>query len=242
LKSVQVISMFAARSLIVFGIILITCLGPGARFSGAQQQVTIESVFPAQMPRGQSTVLHVAFPGAALVVQAAEISPSSGVTVAGIKRALDSQNVAWWEVTVDVAKDAAPGNRSLVLVMPMGRTLPATVTVPTHVPSIADLRIVSAQSNRPTIELQFAAIDESADLGDSPYVWFTIGCGESVVGVVKGKVTARDTRNLVVHSTVPNPRAQAGTGAAVKCDLRVRVTDSNGIESNTLNTTVDFKN
>ena len=227
--------------MIVFGITLVACLGPGARFSGAQQPVTIESVFPAQLPRGQSTVLNVAFPGRDLVVQAAEISPSAGVTVSGIKRAADSQGIAWWEVTVDVAKDAALGNRSLVLVMPMRRTLPAQITIPNHVPSISDLRILSAQSNQPTVELQFAAADESADLGNSPYVWFTIGCGESVVGVVKGKVTARDTRTGVVHTTVPNPHSHGGTPAG-KCDLKVRATDSSGIESNTLNTTVDFKN
>jgi hypothetical protein len=234
--------MFAARSSIVFGITLVTCLGPGARFSGAQQPVAIESVFPAQVPRGQSTVLNVAIPGAALIVQSAEISPAAGVTVSGIKRATDSQNIAWWEVTVDVAKDAALGNRTLVLVMPMGRTLPATIMIPSHVPRISDLKIASAQSNQPTVELQFAAADESADLGDSPYTWFTIECGAPVVGVVKGKATARDTRNVVVHATVPNPRTVAGTPAAGKCDLRVRVTDSNGIESNTLNRPVDFKN
>ena len=228
--------------MIVFGITLGTCLGPGAHSSEAQQ-VTIETIFPAQLPRGQVTVLNVAFPGRDLVVQAAEISPSAGVTVSGIKRAAESQGIAWWEVTVDVAKDAALGNRSLVLVMPMGRrTLPAQITIPTHVPSISDLRILSAQSNQPAVELQFAAADESADLGDSPYVWFTIGCGESVVGVVKGKVTARDTRSGVVHATVPNPRTHGGTPATGKCDLKVRATDSNGIESNTLNTTVDFKN
>ena len=218
--------MFAARSMIVFGITLVACLGPGARSSGAQQPVTIESVFPAQLPRGQSTVLNVAFPGRDLVVQAAEISPSAGITVSGIKRAADSQGIAWWEVTVDVAKDAALGDRSLVLVMPMRRTLPALITIPNHVPRISDLRILSAQSNQPTVELQFAAADESADLGNSPYVWFTIDCGESVVGVVKGKVTARDTRNGVVHATVPNPRTAAGAPATSKCDLRVRVTDS----------------
>ena len=235
--------MFAARSSIVFGITLVTCLGPGARFSGAQQPVTIESVFPAQVPRGQSTVLNVAVPGAALMVQSAEISPAAGVTVSGIKRAADSQNIAWWEVTVDVAGDAALGNRTLILVMPMGRrTLPATITIPSHIPRISDLKIASAQSNQPTVELQFAAVDESADLGDSPYTWFTIDCGAPVVGVVNGKTTARDTRNVVVHATVPNPRTAAGTPAAGKCDLRVRVTDSNGIESNTLNTTVDAKN
>jgi hypothetical protein len=184
----------------------------------------------------------VAFPGRDLVVQAAEISPSAGVTVSGIKRAADSQGIAWWEVTVDVAKDAALGDRSLVLVMPMRRTLPARITIPNHVPHISDLRILSAQSNQSNVELQFAAADESADLGESPYVWFTIGCGESVVGAVKGTVTARDTRTGVVHAAVPNPHMHGGTPATGKCDLKVRATDSSGIESNTLNTTVDVKN
>ena len=110
-----------ARSWLVLGFTVLAGLGPGARSGGAQQPVMIESVFPAQAPRGQSTVLHVAFPGRDLIVQAAEIAPSSGVTVSGVKRAVDSQGIAWWEVTVDVARDAAPGPRSLVLVMPAGR-------------------------------------------------------------------------------------------------------------------------
>ncbi len=234
--------MFAGRWLMVAGFTCLVCLGPGAHVSEAQQPVAIETVFPAQLPRGQSTVLNVAFPGRDLIVQAAEISPSAGVTVSGVKRAVDSQNVAWWEVTVDVAKDAALGNRSLVLVMPMGRTRPARITIPSHVPSISDLRILSAQSNQPTIELQFAAADESGDLGDLPYVWFTIGCGESVEGVVKGKVTARDARTGVVHASVPNKRTPGSAPATGKCDLRLRATDAGGIESNTLKTTVEFRN
>ena len=230
------------RSPIVIGCTFVACLGPGAPFSAAQQQqVRIETVFPAQVARGQSTVLNVAFPGRDLIVQTAEISPSSGVTVSGIKRAADSQGIAWWELTVDVARDAAPGNRSLVLVMPLGRTSPITVAIPSHVPSISDLRIVSAQANQPTLELQFAVADASGDLGDSPYVWFTTGCGgaaEPLVGAVSGKVSAG-----IVRAAVPNPRAPGGgTSATARCDIKVRATDSGGIESNTLKTTVDFKN
>ena len=232
----------------VFGFTFLTCLGPLAQFSAAQQpqvrqppQIRIEAVFPAQVPRGQSTVVNVAFPGRDLVVQAAEISPSTGVTVSSLKPAAESQGISWWELTVDVASDAPPGNRSLVLVMPMGRTAPFTVTIPSHAPSISDLRIVSAQPNQPTLELQFAAADASADLGNLPYVWFTTGCGglaEPLVGAVTGRVSAG-----IVRATVPNPRNRAGVAPANgKCDLHVRVTDSSGIESNTLKTTVEFKN
>jgi hypothetical protein len=179
-------------------------------------------------------------------IQAAEISPSPGVKVSGIKLGQNIQGaLRWSELTIDVAKDAAPGNRALVLQMPMGRTAPVTIMIPSHVPSISELRILSAQSNQPTLELQFAAVDRSADLGDSPYVWFMIGCdGEPLVGVVNGKVNARDTGNGVVHAIVPNPRPPTGRGtpATGKCDLQVRVSDSGGIDSNTLKTTVDFKN
>ena len=107
--------MFAARSMIVFGITLVACLGPGARFSGAQQPVRIETVYPRHVARGQTTVINVAIVSAD-VVQAAEISPSTGVTVSGIKGSGSEteQDIGWWEITLDVAKDAAPGDRSLV--------------------------------------------------------------------------------------------------------------------------------
>jgi hypothetical protein len=232
------------RSFIVIGFTFLACLGPGVHFSEGQQ-IRIEGFFPRQLPLGQATVINVAVPSRD-AIQAAEIAPSSGVKVSGIKLGQNIQGaLRWSELTIDVAKDAAPGNRALVLLMPMGRTAPVTIMIPSHVPGISELRILSAQSNQPTLELQFAAVDGSADLGDSPYVWFTIGCdGEPLVGVINGKVNARDKGNGVVHAVVPNPRTPAGgdTPASGKCDLQVRVSDSGGIDSNTLKTTVDFKN
>ena len=234
---------FGTRSFIVIGFTLLACLGPGLHLSEAQQ-IRIEGVFPRQLPRGQATLINVAVPSRD-AIQAAEISPSGGVKVSGIKLGQNFQGaLTWSELTIDVAKDAAPGDRTLVLLLPMGRTAPVTIVIPSHVPSISELRILSAQSNQPTLELQFAAVDASADLGDSPYVWFMMGCGdEPFPGVVHGKVTARDKANGVVRASVPNPPAPAGGGTPAngKCDLQVRVTDSGGIESNTLKTTVDFK-
>lgn len=209
---------------------------------GAQQpQVRIETVYPRHVERGRTTVINVAVPSRD-AVQAAEVSPSTGVTVSGLKgkSSETEQAIGWWEITLDVAKDAAPGDRSLVLVMKMGRTAPATISVPTHVPTISDLRIVPPQSNQPTFELVVAAADAAGDLGDSPYVWFTADCGgEPLVGAVRGKVSAG-----VVRAVLPNLRKAAGDGtpAAGQCDLQVRVTDSPGIDSNTLTSTVEFRN
>jgi len=232
------------RSFMVFAFTFLACLGPGVHFSEAQQ-IRIESFFPRQLPLGQATVINVAVPSRD-AIQAAEISPSPGVKVSGIKRGQNIQGaLTWSELTIDVANDAAPGDRALVLLMPMGRTAPVTLMIPSHVPRISELQILSAQSNQPTFELQFAAVDGSADLGDSPYVWFMIGCGgEPLAGVINGKVNVRDKGNGVVRAILPNPRPATGSGtpATGTCDLQVRVSDSGGIDSNTLKTTVDFKN
>src|SRR5688500_16302638 len=145
------------------------------------------------------------------------------MTVSGIKGSGSEteQAIGWWEITLDVAKDATPGDRSLVLVMRLGRSAPTTISVPTHVPTISDLRIVPPPSNQPTVELRMAAADTAGDLGDSPYVWFIAGCGgEPIVGAVRGTVSAG-----VVRAVLPNlhKTAAAGAAAAVKCEFQVRV-------------------
>lgn len=209
--------------------IVLVCVGPGVHSSEAQT-VRIEGLFPRQLPRGQSTVISVAVPSRD-GVQSAEITPAAGVKVSGVTRGENIQGtLTWSEITIDVAPDAAPGDRTLVLLMPMGRTAPATITIPNHVPAISALRLLAAPTNQSPLELQFAAVDASGDLGESPYVWFTIGCGrDRFPGVVYGKANGP-----VVRAAVPGPLAKG------QCDLRVRVTDSVGIESNTLTTTVDF--
>ncbi len=159
----------------VVGLALVAGLLP-VRTAYAQQPPAIEIALPKQLVRGQTTVVHVAIPSRE-VFQGAEVSPAAGVAVAGVsnaKRSELSQNVAWWDVTINVARDAAPGPRSLVLLMPTGRTTAATLVIPNHVPAIADLRVVPATPQR--VDVQFSATDESADLGNLPYVWFTIAC------------------------------------------------------------------
>jgi hypothetical protein len=205
-------------------------------------QVIIETVYPLHIARGQTTVINVAVPSRD-TVKAAQVSPATGVTVSALKGSSSEteQAIGWWEVTLDVAKDAAPGDRSLVLVlMQAGPTAPATFSISTGIPSISNLRILPPPSNQAAAELEFTAADPDGDLGQSPYIWFSADCGgEPIVGAVRGKVSAG-----VVRAVLPHLRAAVGRDAAPadKCDLEVRVTDSMGVDSNRLKSTIQLKN
>jgi hypothetical protein len=130
---------------------------------------------------------------------------------------------------IAIAAEAAPGQRTLALLLPAGRTTPVTINIPGHVPVISELRVIPVQSNPPGLDVQFSAADPEADLGDAPYVWFMLNCGNEIVpGVVYGKVTRSGEGGVIVHASVPSAPAKGN------CDFQVRVADSVGIESNSL--------
>lgn len=218
-------------------LIALMCLVPAASY--AQGPPVIEGVYPTQLVPGQTTVLHIGVNGRQEVA-ALEFAPAAGVTVKNIARSDVRQNQGWWDVTVDVAKDAAPGGRTIVATGPMLRTAPRPVTIPAHVPAISDLKINSAMVNQPTVDFQFAMTETPNEIGDAPSVWFMLGCGgEPEVGLVKGKVA-----NGIVRASIPNPRTQMKPFAdppKTRCDFEVRASDSKMADSNTLTATVDFK-
>jgi hypothetical protein len=233
------------RFLGVIGFAIVALAGPAVQQSVAQQPpqpVIVDSYFPKVAARGQATVFTVAV-GGRNVPQGIEVSPASGVTVGEIKRGGNGQGaLGWWEITVNVAADAQPGPRTLTVVLPMGRTNAVPVTITSHAPTISALSIAASQTNQPTVDLQFTAADSAADLGEAPYVWFTMNCGpgQPEQGAVRGKMTAG-----TVRASIPNPRTFKGVSApavANRCDLQVRATDAAGTESNTLKTTVEFRN
>jgi hypothetical protein len=194
----------------------------------AQQPISIENLFPEQLPRGETTVVNVAIQSREMF-QGAELSPASGVTVArveSLKPAEDSQGVAWWRVTIHVAGDAEPGQRTLSLLTGTSRTAPTNVMIPAHVPAIARLAV---QPHPQTVDVQFAMTDASSDIGDKPYIWFSLDCGKDPnVGVVRGTVAAG-----VVRASLPATESTSG------CALHLRASDKNGIDSNTLTTRIN---
>ena len=205
------------------GAAVLACLAGGAAVCFAQQTPAIEIAFPNQLVRGQTTLVHIAVPSREMFT-GAEVTPAAGVRVTGVsnfKRSELSQNVAWWDVTLEVAGDAAPGPRTLVLLTANGRSTPTALVIPAHVPRIADLRV--AQASAQTIDVQFSATDDSNDLGDQPYVWFTVACGgEPTVCVVRGARMGGGVR-----ASIPRP-------AAAACDLDLRASDAQKLDSNTL--------
>jgi hypothetical protein len=213
------------------------CLAPASGF--AQGPPVIEGMWPTQLVPGQTSVIHVGVNGRQDVT-ALEFAPAAGITVKEIKRNDVRQNQGWWDVTIEVAKDAAPGARTVVATGPMLRTAARPLTIPAAVPTISDLKINSAMANQPTVDFQFAMTETPNQIGESPFVWFSLDCGdEPVVGVARGKFA-----NGVVRASMPNPRTQMKPFAnppKPRCDFEVRATDSKMADSNMLTATVDFK-
>jgi hypothetical protein len=228
------------RSFVALGCAVAAYVGPSTSAAQAQQ-LRIENVYPRQLPPGETAVINVVI-ATRDDIQSVEISPSHGVTVSAITRGETFQGaLTWSSITIDVAKDAMPGERSLVVQLPAGRTAPTALTVPSHVPRIANLRVVAVRPNPQALHLEMAATDPSADLGDAPHVWFMMACGDMPLpGVVRGTVMRRADSGSLVNAVLPVPPSRTSTPAASKCDLQLRVADAPGHESNTLRTTVDL--
>jgi len=199
----------------------------------------VGSIYPTQLVRGQSTVLHVAL-GRNNPVKAVEFTPADGITVTSTTSRDLNQGSVWWEFGVSVAANAAPGPRTMVVVQERGRTAPATLTIPDHLPNINNLRVSSAQVNRPTVDVQVNASNTGGKFSETPYVWFVLSCGpQPEMGVVRGKVDGG-----VIRASIPNPRTLQDKAAApstgTHCDLQLRATDDSNTDSNTASVTFDF--
>jgi hypothetical protein len=228
------------RHVVAFGIVAIACLGTGAGRAEAQQPLRVEGIYPRQLPPGQSTVINLVVP--TVDEPTPEITPSQGVTLSSIVRGDSFQGAhTWWAITVAISRDAAPGDRTLALRFPDGRSTSTNVIVPSHVPQIDGLRVLGARSNGAGLDMEVSARDSSDDLGTAPHVWFFATCGDMPLpGVVPATVVSKGSGATVVRAGIPRPAAPRAAAARVTCDLQVRVADASGFESNSLSTTVDY--
>ena len=190
--------------------------------------VIVEGMYPQQALRGQTTIVSVAIPRGASV-QTATITPAAGARVSRISGSAEAneQAISWWDISIDMAADAAAGDRTIVFTTSMGATPPMTLMIPSHVPAISNLAITPVSATQPA-ELRLTATDAQGDLGDAPYVWFSAACGgDPIAGAVRGRVAQG-----VVRATLPDLHGS--------CELRAHLTDAKGVESNTLSGTATF--
>ena len=204
----------------------------------------IEGFYPTQLNPGQTTTFNLAINvgrgGDPIPLQSLEITPPGGITVGAFKGDEVKEGVLWWTMPITVAKDAAPGTRTLVAINQTGRTQPVTLMIADHILAISNLRVTSAPTDGKTIDIQFGVEQQGKPLGEGLMTWFTLSCGRvPETGVVKGRFA-----NGVVTAGIPNPKTVISPVApnfAPKCTLDVRLTDQANVESNTLTTTVEFK-
>lgn len=225
---------------LALGVIVAACFGPGVPPAEAQQPLRVEGIYPRQLPIGQSTVINLVVPTVDQFKP--EIVPPQGVTVSSVTRGDNFQGAhTWWAIAVAVNKDAAPGDRTLTLRFPGGRATSTPISIPSHVPRIADLRVVGTHTSGAALDVEVAATDGSGDLGAMPHVWFNSACGDMPLpGVIRGTVTGKRDAGSIVRVSLPRPAPGRGTPPTAKCDVMVRVADAAGFESNALTTTVQY--
>lgn len=224
------------RSFVVIALAIGACLGIGTVPAQAQAPLRVDGIYPRQLPRGATTTIAFAIPTLD-AVESIDISPAAGLAVSGLTRGAEFQgNNRWWTLAIAAGPDAAPGERTLNVHLPAGRTVSTGVVVQAHTPRIADLRVVNvAATAPPSVDVELVATDASGDLGATPYVWFMVACDETPLpGVLRGAVTRQGERN-VVRVRIPRqlPGHMLGAGITT-CEVQVRLTDAGGTESNTL--------
>src|ERR1044071_9675883 len=123
-------------SLFLTGLIVFGSLASAVDVRAHGLPNVIEGFFPTQLAAGQSNVLHLGIPGRGDVT-GVEIIPAAGITVKDIKRGDIREGSLFWDVTVDVASDAMPGNRTIVAVNQNGGNAPRRIAVFARVPAIS---------------------------------------------------------------------------------------------------------
>lgn len=232
----------AKRLLVVFLVFQFTALSGLAQKA---EEIDAElSGYRPQVLRGQLTELKVF--GKNLAVQSIEISPAEGVSVREIKESVLDPNdkrqqkrgVKVWSFAIVAEKTAQPGERSVVIVAPHGRSKPQTIRLVTHTPVISDLKILSAIPANCKVEFTFAVLDEIGDLDKSRLFIWVFG-GGAVFGTAGSPTEmSRKGAKRTVRATMEHPPGGHCKGLT---DFKMMFQDNSDYDSNTLEAKVEFK-
>ena len=201
-------------------------------------KVSIETVEPAQLTRGAVTAVVVQGIGLEKI-DAVEVTPSDGITVAEITPAVSPKRKQQrWTIRLQVAPEAALGDRSMVIATPLGRSSPVKLFIPSHVPRVSSAQLMITKGSPVVLAFTVDVSDEAGDLGDDPSLeTHLIGANTAYAYTCNGVITEKSGgQNYVVAGAIQDS-SRTATG---KLMLQIRVKDRNGFTSDWLSVPVTF--
>lgn len=217
------------------GLMLVLCitLRVGAQEAGSAR---ISFFHPAQLPRGQTT--RVTVDGNFDSIQAVEITPAEGVSVQKIEPDAEYQGQKRWHIEFLVAKDAEPGERSVVIVTPQGPSQPKKVVLPPHVPVLSNFKALTVERTPITIVFSITIFDAEDDF-DSLMFFNSLKCGGSVaIGYsLVGDMKKLAHGKYALQATFSHQKSEALPGT---CQFYLALDDKNHYEGR-LTVPVEFK-
>lgn len=208
------------------------------------KDVSVDTPSPSQLLRGRPT--EIIFLGKGFdTIQTIEIAPADGVTIGQAKQ-IDakpeerSRGERRWSLLLTVDASAAPGERSMVVVTPEGRTKQVSFRIASHLPQISKLKVRSKNPVNAEVTFSVEVFDETGDIGTDSRVEAAIWCLESGFGIATGsapqKIEKKGSQKSIVYGRIFRQDEEA----IGSCDLEVTVVDDSGVESNKLSTKVKF--
>jgi hypothetical protein len=163
-------------------------------YADAASGTIVKSVQPEQLPLGERTTVIIDAEHLDQILSA-ELVPSTGVSVADVKCLEKAKRGgSRWSVAITVDRDAPTGDRRLVLVTPGGRA-EWVLRIPSHVPMISRMSILTLESNPIAVNILFLVTDSAGDLSPQESLRVRIGF-ESSGGVLWSEQPPDDTTLL----------------------------------------------
>ncbi len=208
--------------------------------------IEIDTFYPTQNVCGKSKEIEIVGKGFS-AISSIEIAPAEHIQVKEIKEVelsewQKSQDMKAWTIVVFAEKDAQPGERSVVLVTPEGRSQPETLTIVPYVPEITDVKILSTESYNCEVEMVLSIFYEGKKLDSDFQVQTRINCGgyaTFTTGRSPDNVSKKGEKEYAIHAKFTT--GQPNSSCSGPCVLTLWVKDKNDYRSDAFDAGVEFK-
>lgn len=206
----------------------------------AKAQVTsdvrVTFFHPKQLTRGQTT--RVAIDGEIETVSV-EVTPPEGVSVGKIEPPANPKEPGTkrWYIEFVVAKDAAPGERTVILVTSTGRSRPLKVVLPEHAPILSAFKAITIEKDPVKLVFDVTLYDAKDDVEDLLFTTSLKCGGELHIGyAIVDDVKKMQPGKYLLRTTM-DAKASALPGI---CEFSLSITDKAKNEGR-LTVPVEFK-